>query len=102
MSGAAILFDLFVAGYVFYFLRRHLSELGLPIDGYWNRGVAIAAAALILVAWFPRRAVLAYRAQPSKLSQVRLVNSGQTLTRIYLWVALFAAMVTTFLCQFSV
>lgn len=97
MSGAAILFDLFVAGYVFYFLRRHLTELGLPVDGYWNRGVAIVGAALILVAWFPRRAVLAYRAQSIKLSQVRLVNRGQTLTRIYLWVALFTALVTTYL-----
>jgi hypothetical protein len=97
MSGAAMIFNLFVAGYVFSFLHRHLSKFGLPVDGYWNRGVAIAAAVLTLVAWFPRRAVLAYRAQPSKLSKVRLVNSGQTLTRIYLWVALFTAMVTNFI-----
>jgi hypothetical protein len=97
LTGAGILFDLFVAGFVFYFVRRRLSEFDLPVDGYWNRGVAFAAAVLTLVVCFPRRAVLAYRAQPSKLSQVQLVYGGQTMTRILFVVALFTAMVTNFI-----
>jgi hypothetical protein len=91
LSAIPVCLHLLIGALVFDISRRMFQAIGFPADQMWARTLAALVGALTLVVSFPRRAVLAYKAQYATLPSTQLVYEGQTGSGIVLLVALITA-----------
>lgn len=91
LSALFVCLHLLIVALVFEIWRRLFNAFGIPANPIWARTLTALGGALILVVLFPRRSVLAYKAQRAKLSGTQIVCEGQTGSRIVLLVALITA-----------
>ena len=91
LSALLVCPHLLIGALVFGISRRIFHAVGLPQQPIWTRTLAALAGAFIVVVLFPRRTVLAYTAQRTKLSGIQIAYVGQTGSGTVLLVALITA-----------